>query len=310
LATSFSAPDQVAAAFGALLGGGVERRELDRGGRALRWIEAGEGAPTVVLEAGAMSPVAGFAAIFKALTPDHRVIAYDRAGYGASDAAPVDLDLQLGDLIAVLEVAGPGPCVLVGHSWGGLLAQLVSWARPELVSGLVLVDPSHEFFWSELLTPESRAEMGRHPSRTSPASEDPRSTNVLRFGRELATDVARSVGGDPHVEELLIEACLSYLETDEQLFMYLDEVPMILDHLDEMVARRSQGAWPKVPVVLLTATMGRPEESTAQVIAIQDQVVAAVNGRHVIVSDAGHYIHVDRPDLVAKWVRDVASGAL
>lgn len=310
MATSFSAPDQVAAAFGALLGGGVERRELDRGGRALRWIEAGEGAPTVVLEAGAMSPVAGFAAIFKALTPDHRVIAYDRAGYGASDAAPVDLDLQLGDLIAVLEVAGPGPCVLVGHSWGGLLAQLVSWARPELVSGLVLVDPSHEVFWSELLTPESRAEMGRHPSRTSPASEDPRSTNVLRFGRELATDVARSVGGDPHVEELLIEACLSYLETDEQLFMYLDEVPMILDHLDEMVARRSQGAWPKVPVVLLTATMGRPEESTAQVIAVQDQVVAAVNGRHVIVSDAGHYIHVDRPDLVAKWVRDVASGAL
>jgi pimeloyl-ACP methyl ester carboxylesterase len=50
------------------------------------------------------------------------VIAYDRAGYGASDAAPVDLDLQLDDLVAVLEVAGPGPCVMVGHSWGGLLA--------------------------------------------------------------------------------------------------------------------------------------------------------------------------------------------
>ena len=244
------------------------------------------------------------------VSPPHWVIAYDRAGYGASDAAPVDLDLQLDDLVAVLEVAGPGPCVMVGHSWGGLLAQMVTWARPELVTGLVLVDPAHESFWSELLTPESRAEMGRHPSRTSLASEDPRSTNVLRSGRELATDVARSVGGDPHVEELLIEACLSYLETDEQLFMYLDEVPMILDHLDEMVARRSQGVWPKVPVVLLTATMGRPEESTAQVIAVQDQVVAAVNGRHVIVSDAGHYIHVDRPDLVAKWVRDVASGAL
>jgi pimeloyl-ACP methyl ester carboxylesterase len=310
LATSFSAPDQVAAAFGALLGGGVERRELDRGGRALRWLEAGEGEPTIVFEAGAMSPVAGFAAVFKALAADHRVIAYDRAGYGASDPAPFDLDLQLGDLMAVLEEAGPGPRVLVGHSWGGLLAQLVSWARPELVSGLVLIDPSHESFWSEFLTPESRAEMGRHPSRTSPASEDPRSADVLRWSRELATDIGRSVGGDPHVEELLIEACLSYLETDEQLFMYLDEVPMILDHLDEMVARRSQGVWPKVPVALLTATMGRPEESTAQVLAVQDQVVAAVNGRHVIVSDAGHYIHVDRPDLVAGWVRNVASGAL
>jgi pimeloyl-ACP methyl ester carboxylesterase len=303
-----SSPDQAAAAFGSLVGGGVERRELDRGGRALRWLEAGDGAPTVVLEAGAMSPVAGFAAIFKALAPDHRVIAYDRAGYGASDAAAVDLDLQLDDLMAILEEAGPGPCVMVGHSWGGLLAQLVTWARPELIRGLVLVDPSHESFWSEL-TPETRVEIGRHPSRTSPASEDPRSTNVLRYGRELANDVARSIGGDPQVQELLIEACLSYLETDEQLFTYLDEVPMIIDHLDELVARRSKGVWPKVPVVLLTATMGGPEDSTADVIAVQDQVVAAVNGRHVIVPDAGHYIHVDRPDLVVKCVREVASGA-
>ncbi|HEY0616265.1 MAG TPA: hypothetical protein VGD15_01705 [Kribbella sp.] len=55
--------------------------------------------------------------------------------------------------------------------------------------------------------------------------------------------------------------------------------------------------WRKVPLVLLTATMGRPEESTAQGTAVQAQMVAAVNGRHVIESDAGHYNHVDRPDL-------------
>jgi hypothetical protein len=57
---------------------------------------------------------------------------------------------------------------------------------------------------------------------------------------------------------------------------------------------------------VLTATMGRPEESTVQVIAVQAQMVAAVNGRHVIESDAGHYNRVDRPDLVAKYVRHVA----
>jgi pimeloyl-ACP methyl ester carboxylesterase len=106
---------------------------------------------------------------------------------------------------------------------------------------------------------------------------------------------------------LLIAACLSYLETDAQLFMCLDEVPMILDHLDELAVRRSQGVWPEVPIVLLTATKGRPEESTKLVTAIQDEVTKAANGRHLIVPDSGHYIHLDRPDLVIDTIRTVAA---
>jgi len=167
----------------------------------------------------------------------------------------------------------------------------------------VLIDPAHEASYLEL-APEVRAELGRHPSRTSPAAEDPRSADSLEYGRELAADVARSVGGD---WQLLIEACLSYLATDEQLFMYLEELPMILDHLDELSVRRSRSVWPEVPMVLLTATLGRPEEWIPKVIAVQDQVVAAANGRHVIVPDAGHYIHLDRPDLVVTWIQNIAS---
>ena len=37
-----------------------------------------------------------------------------------------------------------GPCVLAGHSWGGVLVQLLAFRRPDLVAGLVLVDPGHE----------------------------------------------------------------------------------------------------------------------------------------------------------------------
>jgi pimeloyl-ACP methyl ester carboxylesterase len=302
LTTSSSTPDKVLAAFAALVGGGVERRELDRGGRTLRWIEAGSGAPTMVFEAGAMSPVIAFAAVFKALVPNHRVIAYDRAGYGASDPAPVDLELQLGDLAAVLEAAGPS--VLVGHSWGGLLAQLINWERPELISGLVLLDPAHESLYLEL-DPETVAELGRHP--TSPPSEDPRSTDILSYGPELVADISRSVNAASDLEQLLADACQSYLETDDQLFMHLEELPMILDHLEELSVRRSQGVWPKVPVVLLTATLGRPEEWIPKVIAVQDELATASNGQHVVVPDSGHHIHLDRPDLVIHWIQTIAS---
>ncbi|MGW6195324.1 alpha/beta hydrolase [Kribbella sp. NPDC055110] len=286
-------PDRVLVAFDALAGGGVARRGLDRGGRVVRWVEGGSGT-SVVLEAGAMSPVAGFAAVFKGLVAEHRVIAYDRAGYGASDPAPLSLDGQLDDLIAVLEEAGPS--VIVGHSWGGLLAQLATWARPDLVTGLVLLDPSHELFWTD-------TEPAEHPDRTRPTTDDPRYQDVLDFGRDLAQDVARSVDADPH---LLVDACLSYLETDEQLFTYFGEFPMILDHVDDLTARRTQAVWPEIPVVLLTATKGRPPELTPRVIAVQRQATSQWNGRHEVVVDSGHYVHIDRPDLVIACVGEVA----
>jgi pimeloyl-ACP methyl ester carboxylesterase len=34
--------------------------------------------------------------------------------------------------------------VLAGHSWGGVLIQLLAFRRPDLAAGLVLVDPGHE----------------------------------------------------------------------------------------------------------------------------------------------------------------------
>lgn len=284
-------PDRALVAIDALVGGGVTRGELERGGRAIRWIEGGTG-PAVVLEAGAMSPVIGYAAAFKALVADHRVIAYDRAGYGASDPAPLTLDLQLGDLVAVLEEAGPS--VLVGHSWGGLIAQLVTWSRPDLVTGLVLLDPSHETFWRD-------AEPEPHPDRLP---DDPRRQDVVDSASELAQDIADSV--DRGLRQLMIEACLSYVETDEQLFTHLDELPMILDHVDELASRRARAVWPKIPVVLLTATKGRPAEFTPQVIAVQEQLATECNGRHQVVPDSGHYLQIDRPDLVVACVREVA----
>jgi pimeloyl-ACP methyl ester carboxylesterase len=37
-----------------------------------------------------------------------------------------------------------GHRLLAGHSWGGILVQLLAWRRPDLAAGLVLVDLGHE----------------------------------------------------------------------------------------------------------------------------------------------------------------------
>jgi pimeloyl-ACP methyl ester carboxylesterase len=100
------------------------------------------GTARCVLEAGRNDVAAGHDAV----GPHVHVVAYDRAGLGGSapSAGPVVLAGQVRDLESVITSAAAGSCVLAGHSWGGILVQLLAWHRPELVAGLVLVDPAHE----------------------------------------------------------------------------------------------------------------------------------------------------------------------
>ena len=107
---------------------------------------AGHGRPAVVLEAGINDGAASWQRVMPLLTSHVRVVAYDRAGLGGSAPAPglVTIDRQIDDLASVITGLQAGPCVLAGHSWGGVLVQLLAFRRPELAAGLVLVDPGHE----------------------------------------------------------------------------------------------------------------------------------------------------------------------
>ena len=123
-------------------------------GRALRRVELGAGKPAVVLEAGRNTTAASWQPVMSLLAPHTHVVAYDRAGLGGSTPAadPVTIDRQVDDLTSVVtELAGP--CVLAGHSWGGTLVQLLAFRRPDLVAGLVLVDPAHEQMGAALPRP-------------------------------------------------------------------------------------------------------------------------------------------------------------
>jgi pimeloyl-ACP methyl ester carboxylesterase len=123
-------------------------READVGpaDRVVRRVVAGAGEPAVVLEAGMNCGAASWQQVMPLLAPHVRVAAYDRAGTGGSAPAPglAVIDRQVGDLASVITGLAAGPCVLAGHSWGGILVQLLAFRRPDLVAGLVLVDPGHE----------------------------------------------------------------------------------------------------------------------------------------------------------------------
>lgn len=82
-----------------------------------------------------------------------RVCAYDRPNTrpdGADQSTPVHqphtVAAAVDDLLALIAAAHlGGPFVVVAHSYGGLIADLLARTHPELVSGLVMVDPVSEF---------------------------------------------------------------------------------------------------------------------------------------------------------------------
>ncbi len=128
--------------------GDVVEGMFDVGGHELYLSCEGSGSPTVVYLHGSIedaSTVAhqagsGFSSL---LAPDYRVCVYDRRNVGDSetvDAVQLPKD-AVNDLHTLLDVAGiEPPYVLVGASFGGMLAYLYAGEHPDQVVGMVLLD--------------------------------------------------------------------------------------------------------------------------------------------------------------------------
>ncbi|MEU8473024.1 alpha/beta hydrolase [Streptomyces sp. NPDC029006] len=78
------------------------------------------------------------------LPPEQATVRFDQRGWGTSRAlpGPYHLDQLADDLARVVDACVPGPYVLVGHSMGGKVSQLVAARRPSGLAGVVLVAPA------------------------------------------------------------------------------------------------------------------------------------------------------------------------
>lgn len=125
----------------------------------------GSGTPTVLLISGTggaadewtvlpaeqtSSSTGSRVPVLQDIARDTRVCAYDRPGTTRDDGRlspstpvpqPTTAVQGVRDLEAVLDAAGvTGPVVLVGASWGGMIAQLYARLHPARTAGLILVD--------------------------------------------------------------------------------------------------------------------------------------------------------------------------
>ena len=74
---------------------------------------------------------------------DVAVLAPDLIGHGRSTyAAPWTIDANVAACAGLIEDEADGPVVVVGHSFGGAVALHLAAQCPDLVSGVVLLDPA------------------------------------------------------------------------------------------------------------------------------------------------------------------------
>ena len=98
----------------------------------------------VVIEMGLGACIAEWESLARELGKDHGVLVYERAGINHSDKSdkertPTNIAKELKRLID--EIPHEEKIVIIGHSQGGLYASEFCGIYPEIVKGLILLDP-------------------------------------------------------------------------------------------------------------------------------------------------------------------------
>ncbi|PTL81169.1 alpha/beta fold hydrolase [Vitiosangium sp. GDMCC 1.1324] len=136
-----------------------QRREVTIEGRRLTYSVAGQGKPPIVLINGAGGPLEGWYKLYPAIEKLGTVVAYDRPGVGGSSrpTEPQTGEVVVRTLRRLLHELGiEGPYVMVGHSFGGLFANLFARLYPKDVMGVVFL---------EATAPDDIGMMKAHQSR-------------------------------------------------------------------------------------------------------------------------------------------------
>jgi pimeloyl-ACP methyl ester carboxylesterase len=123
-----------------------ERKKLQTRAGALEYVVSGAGPATIVLLNGAGVTLEGWRALFPAIEEIGQVFAWNRFGVRGSDAPRLAQSgaLVIASLRELLAYAGlKPPYVLVGHSMGGLYANLFARLYPQEVSAVLFLEATH-----------------------------------------------------------------------------------------------------------------------------------------------------------------------
>jgi pimeloyl-ACP methyl ester carboxylesterase len=266
-----------------------------------RWRSAG--APKVVLLHGWMDVSASFQFMVDALRGDWDVYAPDWRGYGLTDWGKADcywFPDYIADLDVLLEQIQPeAPVNLVGHSLGGNVAALYAGVRPARVARFVNLEgfgmaptraeqaPKRYARWLE----ELRDPPGLRPYESFAMLADRLQSGNRRLSREKAEFLAQHWGQEVAGQGVVLRGDPAHKIVNPVLYRY-EEV---------------RACWQQVSAPVLWVEGGESETPARLHLngaQLEERRAAFPDLRTAIVPDAGHMLHHDQPQPVARLIEE------
>ncbi len=277
-------------------------RLVDIGGRRLHLVTAGEGSSTVIIIPALADNVLQWLPIVEGVAAETQAFVYDRAGVGWSDPPPRPertLGLMAADLAVLLRAAGvPPPYILAGHSIGGIVARRFYMQDPGAVAGILLIDSSHENQARRFDAASWRKGTGAYLGVTARRQARILGARRLAVALGLMPGLKASLASDVSAEHS--DAARALLLSTRFRRTVVREMLMMI---------RLRGEPPRlgsVPLTVLTALSRLDASRMPAWREMQDELAAlSADSVHVTTRDAGHYVHLDDPDLVIRAILDL-----
>ena len=267
----------------------------------------GTGRPVVLLH-GLASSSHIWDLVAPDLAEDFSVIAVDQRGHGLSDKPESGYDFaSVGkDLLGIVQARGLERPVIVGHSWGADVALEFAVAYPGTAAGIGFVDGG-------MIEPSARPGMTLAKAREDMAPPLFAGMTSLAL-RERFRNRVRPFALPPEFDQILMSNFEMLEDGTVRTRLSRENHLRIIDSLWEHYPTQ---LYPQVPcpVLMMPARMANDDSVAARTFRREESVAKAQSllprVKVVWLEDSIHDVPVQRPELVAKTIRDnILSGFL
>jgi pimeloyl-ACP methyl ester carboxylesterase len=292
-------------------------RMVDVGGYRMHLLCKGEGSPTIVLASGA--GVVMWGPVQEEMSKTTRTCSFDRTGIAWSDLSPHPRTIEwMADELHTLLVNGgvPGPYILAGHSFDGVMVRVFTQRYRSEVVGLVLVDSSHPNQlerWMTLPGLRKRIEGERRSRRFTWLEAR---LGLLRLVPSLGSPLIDRKEAQDKVSPEISTAAVA-LNLSPKYYIEVGNEGRMLSR--NFAVGRTTGSLGDMPLVVVTAGIrpipldASPELQSALVQAGQiwqyeyqvDLMHLSSKGKRIWAEKSGHLIELEQPERVIEALQDV-----